>query len=98
MPSDARTSRSPSSQENVVASISHTQSPAENLLTQREQEILELIAMGQSNSEIAKALYITTGTVRVHVHSILQKLGVRDRTQAAMIAIKYKQFNGDSAF
>ncbi|WP_019502025.1 response regulator [Pseudanabaena sp. PCC 6802] len=55
-------------------------------LTQREQEVLALIAVGKSNPEIAKVLYITPGTVRVHVHSILHKLGVRDRSQAAIVA------------
>ena len=57
-------------------------------LTRREQEILELIAAGKSNQEIAAKLYITSGTVRVHVHTIIQKLGVRDRTQAAVLAIQ----------
>ncbi|MEB3162598.1 MAG: response regulator transcription factor [Prochlorothrix sp.] len=57
-------------------------------LTQREQEVLALIATGKSNSEIAQALYITPGTVRVHVHAILHKLGVRDRTQAVIIALQ----------
>ncbi|WP_009631921.1 response regulator transcription factor [Synechocystis sp. PCC 7509] len=54
-------------------------------LTPREQEILALIATGKSNQEIAETLYITPGTVRVHVHTILHKLGVRDRTQAAVL-------------
>lgn len=57
-------------------------------LTQREQEILALMAHGQSNQEIAQQLHITTGTVRVHVHAILQKLDVRDRTQAAIFALQ----------
>jgi two-component system NarL family response regulator len=57
-------------------------------LTRREQEILALIADGKTNQEIAKLLYIAPGTVRVHVHTILQKLDVRDRTQAAVIAIQ----------
>lgn len=61
---------------------------AANVLTQREQEILALMAAGKSNPEIAKALYITPGTVRVHVHSILHKLGVRDRTQAVIVALQ----------
>jgi two-component system NarL family response regulator len=61
---------------------------AGNALTQREQEILELIAAGKNNPEIAQTLYITPGTVRVHVHSILHKLGVRDRTQAMMVAMQ----------
>lgn len=61
---------------------------SDNPLTRREQEILELIACGKNNQEIAKKLCITTGTVRVHVHAILQKLEVRDRTQAAILAIQ----------
>lgn len=58
------------------------------VLTRREQEILSLIAAGKTNQEIAQMLYIAPGTVRVHVHAILQKLDVRDRTQAAVIAIQ----------
>lgn len=57
-------------------------------LTRREQEILALIADGRTNQEIAQILYIAPGTVRVHVHAILQKLEVRDRTQAAVVAIQ----------
>jgi two-component system, NarL family, response regulator len=49
---------------------------------------LALVAKGQSNQEIAKTLYIAPGTVRVHVHTILQKLDVRDRTQAAVLALQ----------
>jgi len=60
----------------------------DNPLTQREREILALIANGKSNSEIAETLYIAAGTVRVHVHAILQKLEVRDRTQAVVIALR----------
>ncbi|MUH01078.1 response regulator [Scytonema sp. UIC 10036] len=60
----------------------------ENPLTKREQEILALVAAGKSNQEIASILYIAPGTVRVHVHAILQKLEVRDRTQAAVLAIQ----------
>ncbi|MGB3300607.1 MAG: response regulator transcription factor [Phormidesmis sp.] len=57
-------------------------------LTQREQEILALVATGQNNQEIAEQLNITTGTVRVHVHAVLQKLDLRDRTQAAIFALQ----------
>lgn len=67
-------------------------------LTQREQEILALIAAGKSNQEIAATLYITSGTVRVHVHTIIQKLGVRDRTQAAVLAIQKKWISATEAF
>ncbi|MFN6517767.1 MAG: response regulator [Nostoc sp. CreGUA01] len=65
-----------------------TQETLENPLTKREQEILALVAAGKSNQEIAEVLYIAPGTVRVHVHAILQKLEVRDRTQAAVLAIQ----------
>lgn len=57
-------------------------------LTRREQEILALIASGKTNQEIATQLYITPGTVRVHVHTILNKLDVPDRTQAARLALQ----------
>jgi two-component system, NarL family, response regulator len=57
-------------------------------LTQREREVLTLIAAGRSNPEIAKALYITPGTVRVHVHGILHKLGVENRSQAVVVALQ----------
>lgn len=69
----------------------------ENPLTQREREILALIATGKSNSEIAEALYIAAGTVRVHVHAILQKLEVRDRTQAVVIALRNGLIETDGA-
>lgn len=59
-------------------------------LTQRELEVLALMSSGKNNQEIAAALYITPGTVRVHVHSILQKLDVRDRTQAVLAALQQR--------
>jgi two-component system, NarL family, response regulator len=59
-----------------------------NLLTKREQETLSLMAQGKNNHEIADTLYISPGTVRVHVHAILQKLEVRDRTQAVIVALQ----------
>ncbi len=55
-------------------------------LSEREMEILARVAAGDSNKEIAAALYITEGTVKNHVTNILGKLGVRDRTQAALRA------------
>ena len=53
-------------------------------LSDREQEILRLVATGASNKEIAATLFIAEGTVKNHVTNILGKLGVRDRTQAAL--------------
>ncbi|ANV92141.1 response regulator transcription factor [Picosynechococcus sp. PCC 8807] len=68
----------------------------DNPLTQREGEILALIANGKSNSEIAETLYIASGTVRVHVHAILQKLEARDRTQAVVIALRHGLIKTDN--
>jgi NarL family two-component system response regulator LiaR len=58
-------------------------------LTQREVEILRLIARGLTNADIANRLFLSDGTVRNHVSAILAKLGVCDRTQAAVIAIQH---------
>ncbi|GGE43604.1 putative transcriptional regulatory protein YxjL [Pullulanibacillus camelliae] len=57
-------------------------------LTEREIDVLQLMAYGRRNSEIAEQLYISRGTVKTHVHRILQKLGVEDRTQAVVMAIR----------
>lgn len=55
-------------------------------LTSREREVLKLIAHGANNREIAKALYISEGTVKNHVTNLLGRLDLRDRTQAAIFA------------
>lgn len=55
-------------------------------LSEREQEVLRLLAQGLSNREIAQRLILAEGTVKNHVTSILSKMGVRDRTQAAVRA------------
>ncbi len=55
-------------------------------LSEREQEVLQLLAQGLTNKEIAQRLYLAEGTVKNYVTAILQKLGVRDRTQAALRA------------
>lgn len=73
---------------NASATSASDSNKLASVLTRREQEILALIAAGKTNQEIAQMLYIAPGTVRVHVHAILQKLDVRDRTQAAIIAIQ----------
>ncbi|MCX7923422.1 MAG: response regulator transcription factor [Clostridia bacterium] len=61
----------------------------ENALTSREVEVLELIAEGMINKEIAKHLYISEKTVKNHVSNIFKKLNVSDRTQAAIYAFKH---------
>jgi len=58
-------------------------------LTAREKEVLQLIATGYSNKEIASELYITERTVKNHVNSILRSLNLRDRTQAAIFAYQH---------
>jgi NarL family two-component system response regulator LiaR len=58
-------------------------------LTERELDVLRLIAKGVNNSEIAAQLHLSEGTVRNRVSVILEKLGVADRTQAAVIAIQH---------
>ena len=58
-------------------------------LTSRETEVLQLIAKGYNNKEIAAELYITERTVKNHVNSILRRLNLRDRTQAAILANKF---------
>lgn len=58
-------------------------------LTSREEDVLRLMARGLSNNEIAAQLYLSEGTVRNHVSAIFAKLGVADRTQAVIIAIRH---------
>jgi len=62
--------------------------PAAEQLTPREREVLRLVVEGYANKQIARRLRITEKTVKTHVSSILQKLGVPDRTAAAVLAIR----------
>ena len=57
-------------------------------LTEREIQVLKLIAMGKSNTEIAKELIVSVHTAKAHVCSILQKMCVNDRVQAAVKAVR----------
>jgi DNA-binding NarL/FixJ family response regulator len=62
-------------------------------LTPREQEVLELIAQGKSNSEIAETLHLSESAIKYHANHVFSKLGVSDRTQAALLAIKRGMIN-----
>ena len=60
----------------------------ENPLSSREQEVLNLIASGQSNAEIAETLFLSPETIKSHVKTMLVKLQAKDRTQALVIALQ----------
>jgi DNA-binding NarL/FixJ family response regulator len=81
---------SPAPASQPVASSSRPASPSTGgqveELTEREREILLLVARGATNREVGEALFITEGTVKNHMSNILSKLGLRDRTQAALYA------------
>jgi DNA-binding NarL/FixJ family response regulator len=64
------------------------QSQAPEILSEREIEVLRLMAKGDANKEIAAQLHITDSTVKTHISSIFQKLNAKDRTEAVMIAIR----------
>jgi DNA-binding NarL/FixJ family response regulator len=75
---------------NQFSRVTPTQSPpvppSLSELTPREKEVLRLIAIGANNREISQQLYISEGTVKNHVTNILNRLNLRDRTQAAIVA------------
>lgn len=83
----------PAITERLLTSMSRNQQPEQTQskteqLTEKELEILRLMASGYSNKEIANALHKSEGTIKNHVSNILSKLGVRDRTRAVLLAIE----------
>ena len=71
--------------------VNHT---AISSLTPRELEVLKLVARGMKNSEIAQALFLSESTVKTHVARMLSKLGLRDRTQAVIVAYEFGVVGG----
>ena len=83
-----KTSLHPQAQQSLSASVARGASGPFSNLTDRETDVLRLIANGHSNKEIAKHLGLTEGTVKGYVSTILAKTGTADRTQAALLAVK----------
>lgn len=77
----------PEAQRALMRQATDPSAPFEDL-TERELDVLRLIAQGKSNRDIAAALFLTEGTVKGYVSAILAKLQVDDRTQAALFAVK----------
>jgi LuxR family transcriptional regulator, maltose regulon positive regulatory protein len=84
-PTQERTSHLPGPAQGRAAQTSVAQ-PLLDPLSGRELEVLKLLAAGASNQEIAMALVVTPGTVKLHVNHILSKLGVKNRTRAILRA------------
>jgi two-component system, NarL family, response regulator LiaR len=76
----------PTAAARLMQVVSTPESP--EALTERETEVLRLLAQGQSNKQIAHGLHITEKTVKTHVSNILSKLGVQSRTQATLYAVR----------
>jgi DNA-binding NarL/FixJ family response regulator len=85
-----RPSLHPEAQQHLMNQVAMLKALAHVDLTERETGILRLIAEGHSNKEIAATLHLTEGTVKGYVSTIFDKLGVEDRTQAALYAIKHR--------
>jgi DNA-binding CsgD family transcriptional regulator len=82
----------------VSLDASHRRPPSGlSALSAREAEVLERLALGEADKEISRVMAISTGTVKVHVKAIIRKLGVSNRTQAAIRAIIHHAAIGDRA-
>jgi two-component system, NarL family, response regulator LiaR len=84
--SEGRVQLAPEAAARLMREVRAPESP--EALTERESEVLELLARGEANKQIATSLFLSEKTVKAHVSSILMKLGVRSRTQAALHAVR----------
>ena len=71
----------------LVSHMRHQCNQTAESLTEREHQVLSLLAQGMSNREISEALCVSEGTTRTHVHNLLQKLGLKNRGQAILYAV-----------
>lgn len=76
-------------QPNQTHKLSNAEPEQLSQLTDREKDVLALLGRGLNNKEIAGMLYLTEGTVKNHVSSLIAKLGLRDRTQVALFAVRH---------
>jgi two-component system, NarL family, response regulator LiaR len=90
---DGNTHVDPAVAGKLFAKLAHGSAPVDtaiaNTLSEREREVLSLLAQGLSNAEIAARLFLSEGTVRNYVSATFNKLGVNDRTQAAVLAMRF---------
>lgn len=87
---DGRATLHPEAQQRLMRQVAAPPAPSPlDVLTDRERDVLRLIARGKSNKAIASALFLSVGTVKGYVSAILGKLNVRDRTQAALFAVEH---------
>jgi DNA-binding NarL/FixJ family response regulator len=84
---------SPKAAARLMREVRAPESP--ETLTERETEVLRLVAQGQSNKEVARTLSIGEKTVKTHVSNVLGKLGVQSRTQAALYAVRIGLVSAD---
>ncbi|GAA4254982.1 response regulator [Azospirillum formosense] len=81
---------------NVAAEAARPSGQILDRLTDRQRDVFQLLLAGHSNKEIARELGVLEGTVKVHVRAIMQKLGVRNRTQVAVVAARSGCFPEDA--
>ncbi|HID34522.1 MAG TPA: response regulator transcription factor [Anaerolineae bacterium] len=68
--------------------MAQTEAPPLQQLTKREREVLDLVVAGLNNAAIARRLFISERTVKYHIGNIYGKLGVKNRTEAVLVALK----------
>jgi NarL family two-component system response regulator LiaR len=83
---EGRVQLAPEAAARLIREVRAPESPEE--LTERETEVLKLLARGKANKQIASELFVEEKTVKAHVSSIFRKLGVQSRTQAALYAVR----------